>query len=155
MDKAFIKDDILTSPAACRFEKADELKRDLKKAQALEKAFNKDRSAPKDGEREDEESSSEEDEDKIAEEKEAGVSWLAVCPQVCQTHAADPIARHEGELQGRSSLADGCEASHSAVSAAHLVCPAKAEGLQQPSHALRTLCCQLASFAEPGLCQPV
>ena len=52
----------------CRFEKADELKRDLKKKQALERAFNAD-----DGAREQAESSSdEEDEDKIAEEKEAG-----------------------------------------------------------------------------------
>ena len=57
---------------ACRFEKADELKRDLKKAQALEKAYKKGKDGDKDADKEDE-SSSEEDEDKIAEEKEAGV----------------------------------------------------------------------------------
>ena len=58
-----------------RFEKAEAIKRDMKKAQALEKAY-KQGTAPEaatsDG------SDDEEDEDKIAEEKEAG-GWLRCC----------------------------------------------------------------------------
>ena len=59
-----------------RFEIAEQIKQDMKKKAALEKAFHQDKAGDKAGS---DEGSDEEDEDKIAEEKEAGAlsgSWI-------------------------------------------------------------------------------
>ena len=88
----------VTAPLACRFEKAETIKRDMKKAQALETAY-KQGAAPEAAGREGSEGSdNEEDEDKIAEEKEAGV-WALLCS--AGVHGQLPVSQLPSGGSGR------------------------------------------------------